>query len=283
MRYKEIALKALFVSPLNTRKDLQAGQEDSAIEDLASDIRNHGLLNPLLVRPVSDGKYEVISGQRRLRACKQIGLDPVPCLVRENVDDADAMVLSLVENVHRADMNPLDKARAIKALYDRYASYDRVAKETAWSVNTVRRYIRLLDLPEELQQRISTTEGPAGVSALAKLATSFPGEEATEVYDKISGFTQPIQEEILKRSGGDIGRINDLVDQAVAGVFDKRFCGGAFRCEIIRDILEGNIKQSTFQEVVKDVAHNLQSNLGKSHLDRASGQFWKALARKKRQ
>jgi ParB-like chromosome segregation protein Spo0J len=60
MRYEEISLAKLFVSPLNTRKDLLAGQEDSGIEDLASDIRNHGLLNPLLVRLASDGRYEVL-------------------------------------------------------------------------------------------------------------------------------------------------------------------------------------------------------------------------------
>ena len=133
-------------------------------------------------------------------------------------------------------------------------------------MTTVRKYIRLLDLPEELQRKIGTTEGPGGVSALARLATTFSGDEAIEVYNKISGFTQPIQEEILKRSGGDIDKIEDLVEQAIEGAFDKRFCGGAFRCEIIRDIIEGDIKQSDFQDVVKEVAHNLRSRLAKSAL-----------------
>ncbi len=280
MQHMEIPLKKLSVSKLNTRKDLQAGQEDSGISELASSIRKQGLLNPLIVRSTSGGKYEVLSGQRRFLACQQIGYDPVPCLIRDDVDDADAVVLSLVENVHRADMHPLDKAQAIKALYDRYSSYDKVSKETAWSVTTIRRYIRLLDLPEELQQKLTTTEGPARVSALAKLATTFSGSEAVEVYEQIAGFRQSIQEEIIKRSGGDISRIGDLVVEAQEGAFDTRLCGGTFRCEIIRDIIEGRIEQSDFQKLVKEVATNIGSELATSVLNKAARDFWKTLARK---
>src|SRR3990172_324110 len=169
MKHESISLGKLFVSELNTRKDLRAGQEDSGLQELAASIREKGLLSPLIVRPVSAGRYEVLVGQRRLLACRQIGYDPVPCLVRDGADDADAVALSLIENVHRADMHPLDKAKALKAMYDRYGSYERVARETAWSASTVRKYVQLLSLPEELQQKLSTAEGPAKVSALAKI------------------------------------------------------------------------------------------------------------------
>jgi ParB family chromosome partitioning protein len=117
MRQIDISLDKLFVSALNARKDLRAGQEDSGIEELASSIRQQGLLSPPIVRPTLDGRFEVLVGQRRLLACRKIGFDPVPCLVREDLGDSDAVTLSLVENVHRADMHPLDKARALKALY----------------------------------------------------------------------------------------------------------------------------------------------------------------------
>jgi ParB family transcriptional regulator, chromosome partitioning protein len=175
MHQVDIALDKLLVSAFNARKDLQAGQEDSGIDELASSIQQQGLLSPPIVRPTSDGRFEVLVGQRRLLACRKIGLNPVPCLVRDDLGDADAVALSLVENVHRADMHPLDKACALKALYDRYQSYERVARESAWSVSTVRKYVQLLALPEELQQRLSTASGPAGVGTLARLAACRTG------------------------------------------------------------------------------------------------------------
>lgn len=280
MRYEQIPISELIVSNLNARKDLQAGQEDSGIAELAASIREKGLLSPLVVRQVSEGRFEVLAGQRRFRACQQIGFDRVPCLVRDNVEDSEAVALSFIENVHRADMNPLDKAKALKALFERYGSYERAAKETAWSVTTVRKYIRLLDLPEELQLTIGTSEGPGGVAALAKLATTFSGNQAIEVYEKISGFKRSIQEEILKRSGGDISRVGDLVEQAMEGAFDARFCGGTFRCEIIREVIQGKVSKSDFLELVEEVAESSDSELSEASLRKAAKDFWQALARK---
>ncbi len=241
MRQIEISLAKLIVSDLNARKNLHAGQEDSGIEELASSIRQQGLLSPPIVRLCDDGRYEVLVGQRRLFACRRIKLDPVPCLVRDDLGDTDAVALSLVENVHRADMHPLDKARALKALYDQHHSYERVAHETAWSVSTIRKYIQLLALPEELQQRIGTADGPSGVGTLARLASTFSGDAAVQVFDRISGFTQRIQEEIIRRSDGNVSAIDDLVEEAQEGAFNVRRCGGSYGCQVIADILESRI------------------------------------------
>lgn len=274
-----IPLDKLLVSNLNARKDLRAGQEDSGIEELAASIHQQGLLCPLIVRPTDDKRYEVLVGQRRLLACQKIGLDPVTCLIRDDLGDADAVTLSLVENVHRADMHPLDKACTLKTLYDRYQSYDRVAKECAWSVSTIRKYIQLLSLPAEIQQRISTAGGPSGVGTLARLGATFSGDEAIEVYEKISGFTQRIQEEILKRSDGDIVNIDNLVEEAQEGAFDVRRCGGAYGCEIIRDILQHKVSQSDFQNLVRDISKNFDSSeFARKGQQEAARAFWKTLA-----
>jgi ParB family chromosome partitioning protein len=279
MQLRDIPLTSLVLSSQNTRRDLQAGEEDSGIAELAASITKQGLLSPLTVRPIAGDKFEVIAGQRRLLACQKVHLDPVPCLVRDDIDDTDAVAISLVENVHRADMNPLDKARALKALYDRYNSYERVAKETAWSAATVRKYIKLLELPPDLQQKLSTSQGPAGVGVLARLASTFSADDALEAYDKISGFSLSVQEEIIKRSAGDLSAIDDLRREALEGAFDVRQCGGRFKCEIVKDILEGNMKQSEFQALVTEVADNLGSELKKSALREAARDFWKSLAR----
>ena len=176
-------------------------------------------------------------------------------------------------------MHPLDKAVALKALYDRYQSYERVARETAWSVSTIRKYIQLLALPEELRQRLGTASGPAGVGTLARLASTFSGDEAIEVYERLSGFTQRIQEEILKRSGGKFDAIDDLVEEAHEGAFDVRRCGGAYGCEIIRDIAQRRLNQSDFQKLVDQASANLNApgSSGRCLRDAARA-FWKVLA-----
>jgi len=278
MRHLNIALDRLAVSTLNARKDLQAGQEDSGIEELASSIRQQGLLSPPIVRPLPDGRYEVLVGQRRLLACRKLALDPVPCLVREDLADTDAVALSLVENVHRADMHPLDKAHALKALYDRHGSYERVARETAWSVSTIRKYIQLLALPEELQDRLGTANGPSGIGTLARLASTFSGDAAVQVYDRISGFTQRIQEEILRRSDGALASIDDLVAEAQEGAFNVRRCGGAYGCDVIHNILQHRITQADFQDLVRRAAEDADvSKLPDMALKDAARAFWKAL------
>jgi ParB family chromosome partitioning protein len=278
MRQVDIPLNKLIVSTLNARKDLSAGQEDSGVEELASSINQQGLLSPPIVRPTADGRFEVLVGQRRLLACRKIGLDPVPCLVRGDLDDTDAVALSLVENVHRADMHPLDKARALKALYDRCQSYERVAEISAWSVLTVRKYIKLLALPDVLQRRLGTSAGPAGVGSLARLASTFSGDEAVDVYDRISGFTPGIQEEILKRSGGDLDAIEDLVSEAQEGAFNIRRCGAGYGCGIIHDIVQRRLSQLEFVKLVDEAGCSDASPSSDVGVGEAARAFWKALA-----
>jgi len=279
MQQIDIALDKLVVSALNARKDLDAGQEDSGIDELASSIRQQGLLSPPIVRPAADGRYEVLVGQRRLLACRRMGFDPVPCLVRHDLGDMDAATLSLVENVHRAEMHFLDKARALKALLDHHKSYVRVAKESALSVSTVRKYIPLLDLPLALQERLRTAGGSPGVSTLSRLATTFSGDEAVEVYTKISGFNQRIQEEILKQSEGSIANVDVLIGKAQEGAFDAKRCGGVYGCEIIRQILRGKLTLCEFEQHVQDIADDFDSSeMPQRAVKDAADACWKALA-----
>ena len=146
MDVKEIPLDEIRISALNTRKDLDAGTEDVGIDSLADSIREKGLVNPVTLRETRDGKYELIAGQRRLLAFRRLRRTSIPAVVRSNLDDADAAVLSLIENVQRADMHPLDKARAYDAIHTKYGSVSRVARETGVSQTTVQRYLKLLNL-----------------------------------------------------------------------------------------------------------------------------------------
>lgn len=251
MQAMPIPLTKLVVSPLNVRKALDAGQEDSNVEELAASIREKGLLSPLTVRPLTDGRFEILVGQRRYLACQLVPLDPVPCFVKEGLSDAEAISLSLIENVHRADMHPIDKAKALQALFAKHGSYEGVAKESACSPATIRRYLKLLELPVVLQDRIGTADGPSGISALSRLASTFSGDEAVSAYNEISGFTQRVQEEILKRCEGSLERLDELVEEAQEGVFDIRRCGASGGCQLVNDIVQGRLSEREFGSMIK--------------------------------
>jgi ParB/RepB/Spo0J family partition protein len=276
---KEIPLDSLTVSKQNARKDLQAGEEDSGLEELSKSIDKHGLLSPLIVRKVNSGQYEIISGQRRYLASKKIKNDPVSCIVRQNVDDSNALTLSLVENVHRADMSPIDKAEAIKSLYDELNSQKKVAQETGWSATTISKYLSLLDLPPELQGRLNTSEGNIGISSASRLAKTYSGDEAIQVQEKIGGFTQKIQGEIIKRTEGDITKVDNLVSQAQEGVFDMKKCGGVYGCMVIKDIIEGNLGEDDFETLLQETANNLGEYALEDQVTESSKSFWRSLAK----
>ncbi|MFW9805087.1 MAG: ParB/RepB/Spo0J family partition protein [Candidatus Thorarchaeota archaeon] len=234
MEVREIDISAIRVSELNVRKDLEAGTEDTDIGDLAKSIADQGLLSPITVVKSDDGNYDLIIGQRRYLACKKLGWTRIPAIIRDTMEETDAVVLSLIENVHRADVSPIDKARAYEKIYQKFENYDRVARETGVSVTTVRKYMKLLQLAPSIQNRIGTSSGPAGIDTLSRLARTFENEKDQErALAAISGFRSDIQSEILKRSEGDVAKVHDLRDQALAGAFDTYVCRSLQDCGFI--------------------------------------------------
>jgi len=231
---QQIEIDKIIISGFNTRKDLEAGTEDSSIDNLAESISKQGLLSPPTVRQNGD-RYELVAGQRRYLACRKLGWKTIPCFVRNDLSDEDATAVSLVENVHRAEMNPIDKADALQTLLRHHKNnFGKVADETGIGVQTIRRYIALLKLPEELKQKISTAEGPAKIQAMSSLAKTFTDKaEMIEVYNKIAGFTQQVQTEIIKQSAGDLSKVDGLVDMAHQGVFHVVTCRGVHDCGFV--------------------------------------------------
>lgn len=242
MDVREINLEEIDVSKFNTRKDLGAGTEEANLDDLANSIQEKGLLNPIMVRKGKNEKYDLIAGQRRFLACKKIGLKTIPSIIRNELDDTDATIISLIENVQRADMNPFDKAKAYETIYKKYTDYKIVAKETGVSVATIKKYLTLLNLAPTLQEKLTTADGPTGIGALSKLAETFSPTQQIEAYEEIGGFKQSIQLEILKRSGGDLNQLSELRNDAMEGVFDTRTCTEGL-CFIMPEDLKEKIKK----------------------------------------
>lgn len=136
--------------------------DEEKIRELSDSIREQGILQPLAVNPLPDGRYELIAGERRLRASKLANLKEVPVYIK-NVDDESLLSLSLLENIQRQDLNAIEEARAYQELTERFGlSQDDVAKKLGKSRVAVTNSIRLLKLPRVIQEDIANERYSAG-------------------------------------------------------------------------------------------------------------------------
>lgn len=125
--------------------------DESSLEELAASIRGHGIMQPIVVRPLGAGRWEIIAGERRYRAAGLAGLDEVPVVVRE-VSDEQALALALIENLQREDLNPLEQAQAIRRLIDEFGySHEQAAEVLGRSRSATTNLLRLLQLVEPVQ------------------------------------------------------------------------------------------------------------------------------------
>jgi ParB family chromosome partitioning protein len=135
-----------------------------AVNELADSIREVGILQPLVVRPLSEGRYELIAGERRLRASKLAGLEMVPVVVR-SADDRGSLELALIENLQREDISPLESAKAYRKLMDEFSlTQEQVSARVGKSRVAIANTVRLLKLPERILEALEKgelTEGHA--------------------------------------------------------------------------------------------------------------------------
>jgi ParB family chromosome partitioning protein len=128
--------------------------DDAALDDLAASIREHGVMQPILVRPIEGGRFEIVAGERRWRAAKRAGLAEVPALVKV-VPDQSALALALIENIQREDLNPLEQANGIHRLIDEFGlTHEAAAKAIGRSRSTVTNLLRLRDLAKPVQAHL---------------------------------------------------------------------------------------------------------------------------------
>lgn len=131
--------------------------DEQALEDLAASIRVYGLIQPLVVTPLGEGRYRLIAGERRLRAAALAGLSKVPIVERKDEGDETTLAIALIENVQREALNPIEEARAYERLHDEFAlKQEEIAERVAKSRSAVANFVRLLKLPVEIQQLIES-------------------------------------------------------------------------------------------------------------------------------
>lgn len=136
--------------------------DPAALAELSSSIAAHGLIQPILVRDLKDGTYEIIAGERRWRASKQAGLSEIPCIITD-ADELKAAELALIENIQREDLNSYEEAKAYKALMDDFnLSQEEVSKKVGRSRPAIANTLRLLELPPEVVELLVHDKLSAG-------------------------------------------------------------------------------------------------------------------------
>jgi len=146
---QDIPLNKLRPSPYQPRTQF----DDQAIETLAASLKERGAIQPILVRRIG-GQYELVAGERRVRAARAAGFESLPAIVRDLSDD-EAATVTLIENIQREDLNPIDEARALRGLADRlHQTHAQIAERVGRARATVTNLIRLLELCPEVQQLV---------------------------------------------------------------------------------------------------------------------------------
>ena len=140
------------------RKDF----DDESLKELSDSILEHGVLQPILVRPLIGGGYQIVAGERRYRASRLAGLQEIPVMIRE-LSDEQTMELALIENLQRENLSPLEEAQGYKSLIDDYSlSQEQVAKTVGKSRSAVANTIRLLSLPDGVKELLKENKLSAG-------------------------------------------------------------------------------------------------------------------------
>jgi ParB family chromosome partitioning protein len=195
--FEEVAIGAITPNPRQPRQNF----DEDSLEELALSIREVGLLQPVVVRPVMPGHYELIMGERRWRACQRAGLEHIPAIVRGTTDD-DLLREALMENLHREQLNPLEEAAAYQQLLDDFgATHDELAHKVGRSRPHISNTIRLLHLPPAVQRRVAAGVLSAG-HARALLALDDPDAQDRLAHRIVAeGLSVRATEEIVAMGG----------------------------------------------------------------------------------
>jgi ParB family transcriptional regulator, chromosome partitioning protein len=219
----ELAIADIRPNPYQPRRDVDA----AALEELQASIRKAGLLQPVVVRPApapGNGGFELIAGERRLRACQALGWEKIPAVKRE-VDDRTVLTLALVENLQRDDLSPVDEARGYERLIAEFSlTQQDVADAVGRDRSTVANALRLLKLPVAVlallhEARLSVgharallaLEDPRVATSLAKEAVDL-GLSVRDVEDRVRGGRAPVRRPRLKKGMGQAPEVRRIED-----------------------------------------------------------------------
>ncbi len=179
------ALRSLALDQIRSgRYQPRTRMDEASLDELAASIRNQGVMQPILVRPIDAGRYEIIAGERRWLAARRAGLLEIPALVRD-VPDQATLALALIENIQREDLNPLEEAQGIKRLIDEFGlTHEAAAQAIGRSRSAVTNLLRLTQLAPPVQSLLLAGKLDMGhARALLALPVAQQGAAAAKVVD----------------------------------------------------------------------------------------------------
>lgn len=189
----EKSTEMMKIGDLRPNKDQPRKEFDlNALEQLADSIKEHGVIQPLLVRPLTGGGYQIVAGERRYRASRMAGLTEVPVIIRE-LSDTETMEIALIENLQREDLNPIEEAMGYQELMDQYGfTQETISKSVGKSRPAIANALRLLNLPESVLTYVRKGELSAGhARAILSLASE---EQMEEVAQKVATKGMTVRE-----------------------------------------------------------------------------------------
>ena len=149
----QIPLDRISPNPYQPRKIFN----EQSLDDLARSVREHGIVQPLVVSRTADNRYRLIAGERRFRAALKAGLQSVPAVIKDLQKEGDALQIALIENIQREDLNPIEEANAYHQLHDEFGlTQEEISRRVGKERSTVANFLRLLKLPETVKQRLAT-------------------------------------------------------------------------------------------------------------------------------
>ncbi|MFK7975274.1 MAG: ParB/RepB/Spo0J family partition protein [Halioglobus sp.] len=178
---KELPVDVIQRGKYQPRRDM----EPEALQELANSIRAQGVMQPIVVRPISDKKYEIIAGERRWRATQQAGLESIPVVIRDVSDEA-AIAMALIENIQREDLNPIEEAASLQRLQKEFElTQEEVAKAVGKSRSTVANMLRLMTLQPDVMRLVEHGDLEMGhAKALLALSSADQSRAAQTVVGK---------------------------------------------------------------------------------------------------
>ena len=221
------ALATLSVESLQPgRYQPRTSMDQDALAGLAESIRSQGVMQPILVRPLPEGRYEIVAGERRWRAARLAGLASVPALVRE-VPDGHALAIALIENIQREDLNPLEQATGMKRLIDEFGmTHAQAAEALGRSRAGITNTLRLLELSPPVQELLREGKLDMGharaLLALPALKQIELARDAAarqlsvrQVEQRVSSLLSPAATRAVKRPDRDVARLQEEMAQQI--------------------------------------------------------------------
>ena len=206
--------------------------DESELTELANSIRTHGVLQPILVRPIPGDRFEIVAGERRWRAAQRAGLHAIPAVVRD-LNEVEVLEIAIVENVQRTDLNPIEEAQGFQALIDRFGrTQEEIAEAVGKSRPHIANMLRLLKLPDDLQEMVRDGRLSSG-HARAILTAPDPHGLAKRAIDQ----------------GLNVREVERLAQQAKDENHGPRFTWGRYRKGADTRALEQSLSNALGLEV----------------------------------